>query len=294
MRQRSGDGETWAPFPNVRVQSESGGERLVVTSPLVSEGDRVDAERRRFTMGDQIELQPDGTFLLLGRADRIVKVGEKRLSLPTMERDLEAHPRVEEAALIVLDRGGAQRVHAVVVLDNEGRERVKAGERRLLGDVLSRHLSASWDRVLLPRVWRYVDELPRDAQGKLPQARVRSLFETARQDPLMKGETRGTRRIERILEVPEDLVYFRGHFEDYPVVAGVVQLRWVMDAARELLGESPRVGAIEALKFPDPLLPGQPFALSVEFAREGTSLHFRLWKGRLTFATGRLRLGELQ
>jgi acyl-coenzyme A synthetase/AMP-(fatty) acid ligase len=294
MRQQSGDGETWTPFPNVRVQNEGRGERLVVTSPFVSEGDRVDAERRRFTMGDQIELQPDGTFLLLGRADRIVKVGEKRLSLPTMERDLEAHPRVEEAALIVLDRGGAQRVHAVVVLDDEGRERVKAGERRLLGDVLSRHLSASWDRVLLPRVWRYVDELPRDAQGKLPQARVRSLFETARQDPLMKGETKGTRRIERMLEVPEDLVYFRGHFEDYPVVAGVVQLRWVMDAARELLGESPRVGAIEALKFPDPLLPGQPFALSVEFAREGTSLHFRLWKGRLTFATGRLRLGELQ
>jgi hypothetical protein len=243
-------------------------------------------------MGDQVELQPDGTFLLLGRADRIVKVGEKRLSLPTMERDLEAHPRVEEAALVVLDRSGTQRVHAVIALDREGRERVKTGKRRLLGEDLSRHLSASWDRVLLPRVWRYVDELPRDAQGKISRSRLRTLFGAVRRDPLMTGETRGSRRIERKLEVPDDLVYFQGHFEDFPVVAGVVQLRWAMDAARELLGEPPRVRGIEALKFPDPLLPGQPFALAVELAIEGTSIHFRLWDGRLTFATGRFRLGD--
>jgi 3-hydroxymyristoyl/3-hydroxydecanoyl-(acyl carrier protein) dehydratase len=108
----------------------------------------------------------------------------------------------------------------------------------------------------------------------------------------MTGETRGSRRIERKLEVPDDLVYFQGHFEDFPVVAGVVQLRWAMDAARELLGEPPRVRGIEALKFPDPLLPGQPFALAVELAIEGTSIHFRLWDGRLTFATGRFRLGD--
>jgi acyl-coenzyme A synthetase/AMP-(fatty) acid ligase len=292
MRQRSGKSEAWLPFPNVCVECEDGDDRLVATSPLVSEGDRVDAERRRFTMGDQVELQPDGTFLLLGRADRIVKVGEKRLSLPTMERDLEAHPRVEEAALVVLDRSGTQRVHAVIALDREGRERVKTGKRRLLGEDLSRHLSASWDRVLLPRVWRYVDELPRDAQGKISRSRLRTLFGAVRRDPLMTGETRGSRRIERKLEVPDDLVYFQGHFEDFPVVAGVVQLRWAMDAARELLGEPPRVRGIEALKFPDPLLPGQPFALAVELAIEGTSIHFRLWDGRLTFATGRFRLGD--
>jgi acyl-coenzyme A synthetase/AMP-(fatty) acid ligase len=292
MRQRSGKSEAWLPFPNVCVQREKSGERLVVTSPFVSEGDRVGAERRRFTMGDRVELRSDGTFLLFGRADRIVKVGEKRLSLPDMERDLESHPRVEEAALVVLDRGAEQRVHAVVVLDEAGQKQIHAEGRQRMGESLSRHLSARWDLVLLPRVWRYVDALPRDSQGKLPRSRLQALFDTHQRDPLILSESRTQRRIERKLEIPDDLVYFQGHFEGFSVVAGVVQLRWAMDAARVLLGELPSVRGVEALKFPEPLLPGQSLALEVELTPGDSSIRFRLWEGRRTFATGRVTFGD--
>ena len=110
----------------------------------------------------------------------------------------------------------------------------------------------------------------------------------------MTGESIGARRIERKFEVPDDLVFFRGHFEAHPVVAGIVQLRWVMDAARELLGEPPSVRRIEALKFPELLLPGQSFALAVELSDSRELIHFRLWEGRRTFATGRCWLGDLR
>jgi 3-hydroxymyristoyl/3-hydroxydecanoyl-(acyl carrier protein) dehydratase len=230
--------------------------------------------------------------LLLGRADRIVKVGEKRLSLPAMERDLAQHPRVDEAALIVLDRGADSRVHAVIVLDEAGKREIRAGGRRQLNESLSARLAARWDRILLPRVWRYVDELPRDAQGKVSRARLAALFEVQVRDPILIEESRQIDQIERRLEVPDDLIFLQGHFEDFPIVAGVVQLRWVADAVRAWLGEMPSIRAVEALKFPEPLLPGQSFTLRAEFSERRDLIRFRLSDESRTFVTGRWRIGE--
>jgi acyl-coenzyme A synthetase/AMP-(fatty) acid ligase len=292
QRRQTGGCEAWTPFPAVAVDRELGGERLVVISPFASEGEPVDATRRRFTMGDRIQMLDDGTFLLLGRADRIVKIGEKRLSLPAMERDLVAHPRVEDAALVVLDRGADPRVHAVIVLDEVGKQEIRTLGRRGTSESLAGHLAARWDRVLLPRVWRYVDALPRNAQGKLPQARLAALFEVQPRDPILIEEFRHTRHIERRLEVPDDLVYLQGHFEGFPIVAGVVQLRWVTDAVCAWLGEMPRVQGVEALKFPEPLLPGQSFTLRAEFSGSGDRIRFRLYDESRIFATGRWRIGD--
>ncbi len=293
VRQRSRDGETWHPLPRVGVERDAEGDRLVITSPFSSEGEAVAPGLRRFQMGDRIELRPEGGFLLMGRGDRIVKVGEKRLSLPAMESDLAQHPRIREAALLVLDRGGQERVHAVVSLDEEGRTLLRDGGRRLLSAALCDHLALRWDRVLLPRVWRYLDELPRDAQGKLPRTRLEALFEPDRRDPSVIGESRSMHRIARRIEIPDDLTYLQGHFDEFPVVAGVVQLRWVMDAATDLLGERPRTTGLEALKFPEPLLPGQTLDMEVEVSAPHGPIRFRLFDGERTFSTGRWRLGEI-
>jgi acyl-coenzyme A synthetase/AMP-(fatty) acid ligase len=289
VRQQIAGNEAWTPFPSVSVELEAAGDQLVVTSSFASVGKSVGATKRRFVMGDRAKFFDDGTFLLLGRADRIVKIGEKRLSLPAMEADLIAHPSVKEAALLVLDRGSDPRVHAAVVLDDAGERELEAGGRRRLSESLSRHLAARWDRVLLPRAWRYIEELPRDAQGKTTRARLAALFEVQERDPTLIEESRDADRIERRLEVPEDLIFLQGHFEGFPLVAGVVQLRWVTDAIGAWLGEMPGVKAVEVLKFPEPLLPGQSFTLRAEFSPRRDLILFRLFDGKRTFASGRLR-----
>jgi acyl-coenzyme A synthetase/AMP-(fatty) acid ligase len=290
LRQRSEDGEAWSPLPGVQVECEPGDERIVVSSPFVSTGELLGDGRQRFVMGDRVELEPSGRFRLLGRVDRIVKVGEKRLSLPAMERDLEAHPEVAEVALLTLPHAGESRVHAVVSLTTAGRERLRREGRRTLAATLTDHLAARWDRVLLPRLWRYVDALPRDAQGKLPVSRLAALFAIPRRDPIVTDERRDGDRIERGLTVPDDLAHLEGHFDAQPMVPGVVQLGWALDAAQELLGRRPRVLGIEALKFPQPLLPGQACRLDVSVSAERDRLRFHLGDGERVFASGRCRL----
>jgi len=277
------------PLPNVTV-GIGRDERLVVASPFVSEGESVATDRRRFSMGDRAILHDDGTFTLLDRADRTVKVGGKRLSLPDMERELEAHAWIHEAATVVFEQAAEARVHAVVVPSAPGRQHLQTIGRRDFGAALGRHLAGHFDRVHLPRLWRFVDALPRDAQGKLAKEALRAVFDSNGRDPVLVAENRDAYSIERTLEVPADLVYLDGHFDGAPIVPGVALLRWVMSAAEALRGTPPRIHSIEALKFPSSLRPGDRFTLRVETDARGTRLDFRVLDHDRSFATGRCKL----
>jgi uncharacterized membrane protein/3-hydroxymyristoyl/3-hydroxydecanoyl-(acyl carrier protein) dehydratase len=92
---------------------------------------------------------------------------------------------------------------------------------------------------------------------------------------------------ELTLRVPENLGYLDGHFPDLPVVPAVVQIRWVMEAARPLLEEAPVVEHAEALKFRELLRPGDVFRLRVEVSAAAGTLDFRLWSGERVFSSGR-------
>jgi acyl-coenzyme A synthetase/AMP-(fatty) acid ligase/3-hydroxymyristoyl/3-hydroxydecanoyl-(acyl carrier protein) dehydratase len=281
----------WTPLPAVRVERVPDGPdqgRLRVTSPFVSAG-AGDAGSASFTMGDLADVHPDGGFELLGRADRVVKVGEKRLSLPEMESQLQGHPLVQEAALLGLEQGGETRVAAAIVLTEAGRRALDAEGRRAVSARLSDALVAHWDRVLLPRAWRYVEALPRDAQGKTAAARLRELFAGSRA-PVVHDESRGPASLAREISVPDDLVFLDGHFEGFPVVPGVVQVGWVMEAAQAAFGAAPRLAAVENLKFKDLLLPGQRLRLELEWTASREVVRFRLAAGERVFSTGRLRL----
>jgi acyl-coenzyme A synthetase/AMP-(fatty) acid ligase len=154
----------WTPFPDLSLSREPDG-ALRVLSP------RAGAEAVR--MEDRVEWVPGGGFLLRGRLDRIVKVEEKRVSLPEVEAALEAHPWVRRAALTLLD-GPRQVLGAVVVLSREGRS--AAQDRHRLCQELRGHLAVRFEGVALPRRWRFPEELPFNERGKLAPADLAALF----------------------------------------------------------------------------------------------------------------------
>ncbi len=173
------DGAAWTPFPEVTVRADAGG-RLRVLSPFAS----VDSGDEGFAMGDRVRLDADGRFALGGRIDRVLKIGEKRLSLPDMEAGLVEHPWVAACALLPLEQGGETRVGAAVVLTVEGRDALESKGRRAVGGALADSLAHEWDRMLLPRAWRFVDALPEDAQGKVTTHALRALFDSAGDEAL--------------------------------------------------------------------------------------------------------------
>ena len=284
---------SWTALPRVDVSLDERGGRLRVRSPFVSAGD----DDGGFTMGDRAEIGPDGGFRLLGRADRVVKVAEKRLDLARMESDLRANPLVDEVALLLLEQDNDARVAAVVVPTADGRAILDEAGRTVLGRVLSESLANDWDRVLLPRLWRTVDALPENAQGKTTTAALQRLFHgsdrtpSSPDRPTVLDEHVAEDSIEQLCAVPQELRCLPDHFPGFPIVPGVMQVDWALDLATTLFGSVLDVREIGALKFRAPLGPGVTFRLKVERTGRET-VAFRVWNDDHEFASGRARVAS--
>ena len=156
--------ETWQAFPQVNLSLEQ--DLLKVDSPFVS-----DEFAGGFLTADQITLEEQGHFHLLGRADAIVKIAGKRVSLTNIEDSICTCPGVAEAAVIAVPAKGLVRdmaIWAAVVAD---------GDYPLSPRQLQTALRDKLDGIEIPRRILVVDQLPRTASGKLPGKAVANLFD---------------------------------------------------------------------------------------------------------------------
>src|SRR5262249_54089126 len=136
-----------------------------------------------------------------------------------------------------------------------------------------------------------------DPQGKLSQAVLLALLEgtperAAVREPVVLSEEGSAGRLVGELRVPAELAFLGGHFPGRPLGAGVGQLHWAVQAARELVGPGVRIAALSGVRFRDVLLPEQCFTLEVELAPDGASVRFRAFDGERVFASGRAALAR--
>ncbi len=96
------------------------------------------------------------------------------------------------------------------------------------------------------------------------------------------------------LKVPKEIIYFDGHFENMPVLAGVVQVDWVIQYACELLKIEKRdFKKIDQMKFTKVMLPEMEVNLFLQL--KGDVLSFKYFSdeavssARIVFASGKLR-----
>jgi acyl-coenzyme A synthetase/AMP-(fatty) acid ligase len=269
--------------------------RLIVTSPFVSAGESsADGSYSRFTTGDRVVRLADDpvmTFTLAGRADRTVQIAEKRINLSELEGRLTGHALVTEVAAASVHLQGTTRVGVLVVLSQAGRVRLAAEGRAALRTELSEMLSPFYDRVVLPRRWRFVPTLPCDAQGKTQteavcEALTHPLAESCT-EPILLSDSSLPDSIERRYIVPNDLAYLEGHFDRFPLVAGVVQLKWALEAAGELLGDATTRPDPRTVKFKQVLRPLQEFTLRVKLDSANARADFSIANEEQQFSSGR-------
>ena len=253
-------------------------ELLAVRSPFLP-----DAEW--FITADRVRSEPEGGFTLLGRADRIVKIEERRVSLTAIERLLASSPLVAEVRALSVTQGRGQRVAAVVAPSAAGAALMPGGDRRALIKALRDALHGQIDPIAWPRHWRIVQALPANSQGKITEASLVALFkEPAPWHWLERSATQA--RAERGIEA--GLAAFEGHFPGAAVLPGVVQLAWAVQAGREVFGLTAPVRRIEALKFQQLVRPGARLTLSLEWDAATRKLLFRFESRAGTHGSGRL------
>ena len=286
-QQRSSDADTpWQPLPGVVIATNDEG-RLLVRSPHLPDANW-------YFTGDHATRLSGASFHLGARTDRIVKVEEKRISLAAIEAALINIPGVKDAACI-MHRRRRDTICAVVALDTSGYRDLYSSGRHQYTRRIRERLALQFERVTVPRSWRFVDNLPTNDQGKVSAADLIALFEPNRVQrlPDVVGSEYPT-ELEAILTlyVPKHLTYFDGHFPDTPVLPGVVQLLWVDHFARQLLGLEHGWKEMEAVKFNRLVLPDTTVTLRLEAREDGRRLQFAYAIDGTTCSSGRLVQGE--
>ncbi|RRD90038.1 AMP-binding protein [Conchiformibius steedae] len=210
-------------------------------------------------------------LVLHGRSDRIIKLADKRISLARIEQLLLAHPYIADAHCLRHPQHG--RIAAWLALNDEGIAAWRKHGRNAMIAELKRNLDELKPLGAVPRHWRFADSLPRNPQAKIRAADAENALlhpPTAPNWHALPAEHTDERTFEGI--IPLDLPYFGGHFAQFPLVPGVVQLQWVMALA--LPEHAPT--QIENLKFQKFIRPHDRIQLFLRHNSAKNKIYFSL------------------
>lgn len=166
-RYRERDDIPWWPFPGINIAAE--GESFRARSPLIAAQDGL-------LLDDILHFDADGTFRLMGRRGRVVKIEEKRISLTEIEQRLLTLEGICEAAALPVSRGGRQGIGVLLVLNESARQRWQQRSGKAQEMAWRRSLQPWLEPVAMPRYWRVVDEIPVNNMNKRVYAQLQELF----------------------------------------------------------------------------------------------------------------------
>jgi 3-hydroxymyristoyl/3-hydroxydecanoyl-(acyl carrier protein) dehydratase len=90
------------------------------------------------------------------------------------------------------------------------------------------------------------------------------------------------------IEIPEDLLYFEGHFEGNPVLPGVVQTHWAEHYGRALLGVTGHFSHLEVIKFQRIITPNEQITLALSYNLDKQKLTFKYQSKAGEHSSGRI------
>ena len=273
-RQQNRDGALWTPFDNAKIWLNENDGCLTIISPYIKNPEG-------FKTGDLVEIQSDGRFLLKGRADSIVKIEEKRISIPEVESRIMQSGLAADCAVIALS-GKRQYLAAAIQLNEKGIEKFRGTPKFLINRHFHDFLLQFFENVVLPKRWRYVEKIPADTQGKKHRQEIERLFETAETPTefevpqkfldflekhsieFQKIESKSENQVCFDLKISGKSDFFDGHFPDFPILPAVAQIDIVSHAANAFFEIALGAKKIRRIKFSDKILPENSVRFSIQ------------------------------
>ena len=228
---RTASEQVWTPLAGVCLSQE--GEKICATGAHIGQPVLLD---------DQLKIQPDGRFFWLGRSTDLVKVGGKRASLSALNQHLLDIPGVDDGACFLPEKDTSQ--HALPA------QRMAAFyvSATLSPQEVLKTLRTRVDPVFMPRPLYRVDQLPRNANGKLPLAALTNLFAQCHLQKL------------KHMSISADHPALPGHFPGNPIVPGVVILARIAEAIHATFPHI-KLGTLINARFHAPLKSNEIFCV---------------------------------
>ena len=263
---QSKNGAVWKPFEVCKMSVAENGCLNIKSSYIL--------EAEGFTTGDLVDLYDDGRFLLKGRSDSIVKIEEKRISLPEVENRLKQTGLVQDVRVVPMV-GKRQYLAAAIVLNEVGREKFAGLPKLAINNYFHDYLLQFIENTVSPKKWRYLEELPQNTEGKIRMRDIQALFNLP-ESPNFKilKFRREPGALTAKLLFPATSDYYDGHFPEFKLLPAVAQVDMVLRLARNFLDVPKKLSKIHRTKFASPILPDVPVMLKVSYNADAAKVTF--------------------
>lgn len=241
--------------------------------------------------GDEVKFVGTNRFELLGRSNQIYKIEGKRMALNHLVEILESCELVSEAVALPLEKNNKEILLCGVVLSPRGQSGYRQTGKSSTDQSIKKHLLRVLDPVLVPRIIRYLDQSPRNEMGKLSQQALIELLvnPVLPELPLIENVRISRDELVFLLSIPMELRFLRGHFENRPIVPGVVLLHWAYHFIEEYWKLSMNFAIVERLKFSKPATPGDKLMFILRRTESGVEFLYQS-EHKVKFASGQIPL----
>lgn len=229
------------------------------------------------------------SFEILGRADRIIKIEGTRVSLSQLIASINESNLVEDCAISDIENGRRAQLGAVLKLSPLGLQTLEVDGRLRLINSLKESLRGKVNLIAIPRRWRFVEEFPVNALGKVLKVNLDGLFLERLKAPIVVSRKVEENSVGLVLDMLKSLDCFNGHFDDFPVVPGVALIEWAMRYAEVHLVKNYIFSGMSQIKFQKFIQPNQIIHLRLDFNPESMNLKYQYHNADTIYSSGILK-----
>lgn len=231
---------------------------------------------------DEIELQDEILFsepdrmLIFGRADRILKINEKRISPLEIENTVKKSEFVDDAYCLKVE----EKLAVAVVLTPLGIDYLRKNGQLELSKLLKSLIVGD----VKPQKWRFLPEIYRTDTGKVDKNKIEEIFMTNVSFPIVTEQKFSENYAEYTLFFPVKSNFFRGHFPSFKILPGVAELFFVLFFANSAFKTPMEAQIMKKIKFSHIIFPDKNVTLKM--VNNEKFVEFAFLSGEKVCATG--------
>ena len=207
-----------------------------------------------------------------------MKIQEKRINSEEMEQTIIDRDFIKDCYCFEF-KG---KIASLAVLTEKGLDFAhKNGTLELI-----KQLKNSWNSKfdVVPQRWKFVYEIPKDIRGKFDKEEIRKIFELNLSLPLVYKRFHDGDTAELELCFLKNSNFFKGHFDKFPILPGVVQLFFANYYATKAFKIDCRCGQIRKIKFTNIIKPDKNIRLV--FNKTTNGINFKYEDDEKTYSSG--------
>lgn len=218
-------------------------------------------------INDKIELD-SRTLTVKNRTDRILKIYDKRINAECIETELNKSPLVNESFVLL----SAGKPSCLCALSIEGQGVLMQEGMLSLKKQLKNYAASCCE--ITPQRWKFIDELPRTQAGKINKALIEHIFNVNLSFPVILSRRALPDSIEYEIYFDKSADFFNGHFPEFKILRGAVQLYFAKELANAHFKLELGQGQMRRIKFSNIITPDRSIKLSLEKTEKAVSYKF--------------------